>query len=100
MGSEENGIRQSPFTQAWPTPDVGGTGLNGIGGGLDQGSGGNGLTNSPFDKAVVPTPSGAETPCPELGQPVPTTVQVDGGSPAGSQAPWDITSSRNTVDRK
>lgn len=98
--SDENGIRQSPFSDAWSTPDVGGTGLNGIGGGLDQGSGGNGIVNSPWSDAFVPTPGGEETACAALGQPTPKTVNVDGGSPAGSHAPWDITSSRNTVDQK
>jgi hypothetical protein len=98
--SNENGIRQSPFSDAWPTPDVGGTGLNGIGGGLDSDAGPNGLMAVPFDKAIVPVPSVECTPVPDLGGKPPYTIDVDGGSPEGSQAPWDITSSRNTVDRK
>jgi hypothetical protein len=98
--SNENGIRQSPFSDAWPTPDVGGTGLNGIGGGLDSDPGSNGIVSSPFAEAVVPTPSGECTPVPDLGGKPPYTIEVEGGNPAGSQAPWDITSSRNTVDRK
>jgi hypothetical protein len=99
--SDQNGIKQTPFSEAWPTPGVGGTGINAIGGGIDMGGdGGNGIVSSPFDKAVVPTPSGQCTPVPDLGGEPPYTAQVDGGSPAGSHAPWDITSSRNTVDQR
>jgi len=99
--SDQNGIKQTPFSEAWPTPDVKGTGLQGIGGGIDMsGDGGNGIVSSPFDKAIVPTPGGECTPVPDIGYPPDYTVQVDGGNPAGSQAPWDVTSSRNTVDRK
>ena len=100
MGMDENGIRQTPFDKAWPTPDVSGTGLNGIGGDLDQGMGGNGIVASPFDKAIVPTPSGECTPVPDFGGKPPYTINVDGSDGAGSQAPWDITTSRNTIDRK
>lgn len=101
MGSTDNGITQSPFTEAFPTPDVGGTGVNGIGGGLDDPGGkGNGLTNSPFDQAVVPTPSGECTPVAALGGAPPYTADTTDAPAAGSQAPWDVTSSRNTVDRK
>lgn len=97
MGSNGNGITQSPFNDAWPTPDVGGTGLNGIGGGLDADAGPNGIQNSPFDKAIVPTPGLAATAGGEI--PVaPATVSIDGGQPQ-SQQPWDVTSSRNTVDK-
>lgn len=96
---DKSGI-QTPFDKSCDTPAVSGTGLNGMGSNaFDQGSLGNGIVSSPFDKAIVPAPSGAETPCADLGQPAPSFVQVDGGSPAGSQAPWDITSSRNTIDR-
>lgn len=99
--SNENGIKQTPFSEAWPTPAVGGTGVNGIGGGIDMsGDGGNGIVNSPFTKAIVPTPSGECTPVADLGQPAPYFAEVDGGSPAGSHAPWDVTSSRNTVDKR
>ena len=99
MGSDSNGITQSPFDKAWATPDVGGTGANGIGGGIDT-AGPNGIVNSPFSQAVVPTPSGECTPVAEFGGAPPYTVPIDGSDGAGSQAPWDITSSRNTVDRK
>lgn len=97
MGDSENGIRQTPFSDAWPTPDVSGTGANGMGAGLDLGAGGNGVVSSPFDKAVVPIPGGERT---ADGFPAPPNfVQIDGGAPQ-SQQPWDVTSSRNTVDKK
>ena len=98
--ADRSGI-QTPYSDAaFATPDVGGQGANGIGGGLDQGSGGNGIIASPFDKAIVPTPGGQETPCADLGQPVPAFASIPGGDSPGTQAPWDITTSRNTVDRK
>lgn len=100
MGSDANGIQNSPFSQAWATPGVGGEGANGIGGGIDT-SGTNGITNSPFDKAQCPTPGGEETACPELGQPEPMFSRVtDDQAPGSTVQPWDITSSRNTVDRR
>ncbi len=98
--SDQNGIRQTPFDKAWPTPGVEGQGLNGIGGGLDQGNGGNGIIQSPFSKAVAPTPSGACTPVPDFGGEPPYTINLDGSATAGSQMPWDVTSSRNTVDKR
>ena len=85
--SNENGIRQSPFSDAWPTPDVSGTGVNGIGGGLDSDAGPNGLTAVPFTDAVVPVPSGECTPVPDLGGQPPYTINVDGADGAGSQVP-------------
>jgi len=99
MGSNDNGITQSPFDKAWDTPDVGGTGLNGLGAGLDSDPGPNGLTNSPFDKAEK-APGLEATPCAALGQPGPQTVALTDAPAKGSQAPWDVTSSRNTVDKK
>lgn len=98
MGSNENGLRQTPFTEAWPTPGVEGTGLNGTGDGFDQGTGANGIVNSPWKDSVVPVPSGART-ADGLGTP-PDTVQLTDAPAKGSQAPWDVTSSRNTVDRR
>lgn len=98
MGSDQNGITQSPFTDAWTTPDVGGTGLNGTGDGFESDAGPNGIQQSPFDKAVVPIPGLNATPGGEIPTP-PDFVQIDGGQPQ-SQQPWDVTSSRNTVDKK
>lgn len=100
--SDENGIRQSPFKDAWPTPDVGGTGVSGIGGGLDLGAGENGIVNSPFDKAFVPTPGGSPTADGlESGKTAECIDSLGGANTGESQAaPWDITSSRNTIDRR
>lgn len=99
MGSSDNGIRQSPFSDAWPTPDVGGQGLNGIGGGIDTG-GTNGIIASPWSNPACPAPGGEETACPELGQPAPKFITVDGQTSGTSVDPQEITSSRNTIDRK
>lgn len=95
--SDQNGIRQTPFSEAWPTPGVEGTGLNGVGDGFDVGSGSNGIVQSPMSP-VVPTPGGART-ADGLGSP-PDTIQLSDAPAKGSQAPWDVTSSRNTVDRR
>jgi len=98
--SDQNGITQSPFKDAWPTPDVGGTGVAGIGGGLDQGAGGNGIVSSPWSNPIVPTPGGQPTADGlESGRSA-KAIDLDGSGGAGSQAPWDVTSSRNTVDKR
>lgn len=99
MGQDENGIRQTPFDKAWPTPDVGGTGLNGIGGGLDAGSGANGIQQSPFDKAT-PAPGTDCTPVSDFGGAPPYFVDLDGGPGAGATEALDISNARNTVDKK
>ena len=97
MSSNENGIRQSPFTDAFPTPDVGGTGLNGTGGGMDDGGGVNGIIASPFKDAWA-TPGTGRTPD---GIPAPPdTIQVEGGNPAGSLANLSISTTRNTIDKR
>lgn len=89
---------QTPFDAAWPTPAASGTGLNGMGNAFSEDAGPNGIVNSPFDKATA-APGIAATPCADLGQPGPAFVQIDGGQPQ-SQQPWDVTSSRNTVDKQ
>ncbi len=98
--SDQNGITNSPFSQAWPTPDVGGQGMNGIGGGLDQGAGSNGLVSSPWASPIVPTPGGSPTSDGLESGKSAGTVTIDGTGAQGTHAPWDITSSRNTVDQK
>lgn len=102
MGDTQNGISQSPFDKAWPTPDVGGNGASGIGGGLDLGAGGNGIVCSPYDKAACPTPSGAPTADGLESGKSASTFGLDGSGGEGSQAPWDITETRsiNTVDKR
>jgi hypothetical protein len=101
MGDTENGLRQTPWTgQPFATPDIGGQGLNGIGGGLDDPGGPNGITRSPFDKAVPPP--GMTATSDALGAPYPNTINTDGGMPAGSQLPDDITPRKpgNTIDKR
>jgi len=100
MGNNENGIKQTPFSDAWATPDVGGQGMNGIGGGLDQGSGSNGIVNSPWASPFVPTPGGQATADGLESGKSAGTVTIDGTGAQGTHAPWDITSSRNTIDQK
>lgn len=97
---DSNGIRQSPFRDAWPTPGVEGHGASGIGGGLDLGSGGNGIVNSPFDQACCPAPGGSPTADGLESGKTASTFPLDGSGSQGSNAPWDITSSRNTVDKR
>lgn len=99
MGQGDNGIQNSPFDKAWPTPDVGGTGLNGIGGGTIEDSGASGITNSPFDKAT-PAPGIACTPVADFGGAPPYTVDLDGGDGPGSTDALGISNSRNTIDKR
>jgi hypothetical protein len=100
--SDQNGIQQSPFKDAWPTPDVGGTGVSGIGYLSDQGAGPNGIVNSPFDKAFVPTPGGSPTADGLESGKTASCIDSLGGADTGEVTvePWDITSSRNTIDRR
>lgn len=91
---------QTPYGEAWPTPDVGGTGLNGLGNGLDLGGGGNGLIQTPWTDKVVSPPSGTPTGGGEIPA-APSTINVPGGAPAGSQIPiGDLENSRNTIDKR
>lgn len=102
MGSTDNGYSggtASPFTDAWSTPGVGGTGLNGLGSGLDSDPGPQGIINSPFDKAQA-APGLSATPCADLGQPGPEFIALTDAPAKGSQMPWDVTTSRNTVDKR
>jgi hypothetical protein len=86
--SDQNGLRQTPFSDAFATPDIGGTGLNGTGGGLDDVAGPNGISNSPF-KDAVPAPGMGAT-SDGLGGPYRETIDIAGGSPKGTQLPHDI----------
>jgi hypothetical protein len=96
----KDSTHQSPFDAPFATPDVGGTGLNGMGNAFSADSGPQGIVNTPYTEAAIPLSIGTSaTPCADLGQPGPAFVQVDGGSP-GENMPWDVTSSRNTVDKK
>lgn len=96
----KDSTHQSPFDAPFATPDVGGTGLNGLGSEFDADAGPQGIINSPFDKALIPLSigtsptAGGEIPAP------PDFVQVTDAPGKGSQQPWDVTSSRNTVDQR
>jgi hypothetical protein len=83
-----------------PTPDAG-SGFSGTPGGLDQGPGPNGLTNTPWDNPVVPTPSGEMTPSSDLGGPPIKKVDTGGGTHEGESLADDITRTPlRTVDEK
>jgi hypothetical protein len=92
---------QSPWADL-PVPEHAATsGDQGIGGGLDSGAGGNGLTSVPWAGAFVPTPSGMDESGP-FGNPSryssvdgSTQKGTDQGGPVGN-----ITGSRNTIDKR
>lgn len=101
MSDRDNGLRQTPWTPPFDTPGVGGTGLNGMGAGLSEGPGGNGIVQSPFSKAESAPGTSATA---SRDWPVPpdfTNVNgQDGG--AGSQLPDDITPRKPgyTIDKR
>lgn len=81
---------------ACPVPDAQ-SGDQGIGGGLDAGAGPNGLKPI-WDNPVCPTPTGGEG-----GGPFGNTSRfssVDGGTHQGANETADVTSSRNTIDKR
>lgn len=99
--SNENGLRDTPWTPPFGTPDIGGTGLNGMGGGLDDSGGANGIVNSPFSQATAAP--GMSPTSDSLGAPYPNFVNVDGQmGGAGSQLPHDITPKNPgyTIDKR
>lgn len=83
------------FDDAIPTPDISGTGLNGMGNDFDMGGGSAGLIASPWENKPVSTPSGQATDGKIPSGP--KFVDVPGGEPS---SPADITSTRNTIDRR
>ena len=101
MSDKDNGLRQTPWSPPFGTPEIGGTGLNGIGGGLDDPPGPNGIVQSPFRQAES-APGQSATPD-SLGAPYPNFVNVDGQEGgAGSQLPHDITPRKPgyTIDKR
>jgi hypothetical protein len=82
------GDLKTPFSDAVaPTPDEG-SGWSGTPGGFDVGPGPNGLTATPWDNPIVPTPSGA----PASGT-LPTPIKqvdTDGGTHEGESLTADI----------
>lgn len=99
MGSNDNGITQSPWEGApVPTPDAG-SGTQGTGGGLDQGAGASGLTQVPWTGAPVPTPSGDAGSSP-FGNPA-RFSDLDGSTHQGETLANDITMPpMHTIDKK
>lgn len=99
MGSDSNGLTQTPYTQAAvPTPSAT-EGDQGIGGGFDADPGGSGLVQTPFTKAIVPTPTQMAESGP-FGNPS-RYASVGGHTFKGESFADDITPTQNRkVDRK
>jgi hypothetical protein len=98
MSDQENGIRQSPFTEAVvPVPSAT-SGDQGIGGGLDSDGGPNGITASPWKSPTCPTPSGMVESGP-FGNPS-RFSSVDGSTHQGASEAATIEKYTNTIDRK
>lgn len=97
--SNDSGLRQTPFTEAaCPVPDAT-SGDQGIGGGLDAGPGGSGLSHSPWNNAPVPAPSNLEESGP-FGNPS-RYSSVDGSTHRGESLAGDITSPpTRTLDKR
>lgn len=96
--SDQNGIKQSPFSEAaCPVPDAS-SGDQGTGGGLDMGPGANGLSSIPWKDAPVPTPSQTVESGP-FGNPS-RYSKVDGSTHEGASELKTIESYSNTIDRK
>lgn len=97
--SDQNGLRQSPFSEAaCPTPSTT-SGDQGIGGGFDPGSGENGLRHTPWANPITPTPSGMVESGP-FGNPS-RYSSVDGGTHQGESLQGDITATpKNTIDKR
>lgn len=95
------GDLKTPFSDAvCPAPDPGG-GFSGTPGGLDQGPGSNGLTATPWDNPVVPTPSGEMTASPALGGPPIKQIDTGGGTHQGESLQGDITATpKHTIDER
>lgn len=99
MGPNDNGITQSPFSQAVVPAPTATEGDQGIGGGLDPGAGGNGLSNIPWSGAPVPTPSNMDESGP-FGNPSRFST-VDGSTRKGETHQGDITMPPlRTIDKR
>lgn len=95
------GDLKSPFDQAACPPPSAGEGFSGTPGGpFDVGSGESGLQQSPWTDPVVPIPTGAMTPCADLGGPPIRTVDTGGGTHQGESQAATITPVPNrTIDQ-
>ena len=99
MGSNDNGLKQSP----WENPPVpvhdAQSGDQGTGGGFDSDPGASGLTAVPWAGAPVPTPSNMTESGP-FGNPSRFST-LDGSTHQGETLQGDITPSLNrTLDKK
>lgn len=99
MGSNDNGLKQSPWENP-PVPTHDATsGDQGIGGGLDAGAGPNGLTSVPWTGAPVPTPGNMDESGP-FGNPSRFST-LDGSTHEGETLQGDITMPpMHTIDKK
>lgn len=99
MGADSDGNICVPWTDpACPTPSAT-SGDQGIGGGLDPGPGGNGISNVPWTDAVVPVPSNMDGSGP-FGNPS-KFASVDGSTHEGESLLGDITMPpMHTVDEQ
>ena len=98
MSDTDNGIKQSPFTEAaCPVPSAT-EGDQGIGGGFQADAGPNGITNSPFDKAACPTPTQMTESGP-FGNPSRYST-LDGSTHVGDNLTGDVATYKNTVDKR
>lgn len=96
MGSNDQGITQSPFANpVVPTPSAT-EGDQGIGGDLDMGAGANGLQQTPWANPIVPTPSGTVESGP-FGNPS-RFSSVDGSTRKGESHQGDITTNMPSAD--
>ena len=99
--SDQSGIRQTPFADAVVPTHEASSGDQGTGGDLDLGAGGNGVIQSPFSGKIVPDPSGTVESGP-FGNPS-RFSSVEGSTHKGDSELGpigDITTSRNTIDRR
>ncbi len=97
--SDQNGIIQSPFSDAISPPSPT-EGDQGTGGGLTSDPGPQGIIASPFDKAIVPTPSSLNPPEGPFGNPA-RMSKIGGKTFEGESLAGDITlPPHNTIDKK
>lgn len=99
MGQNDNGLTQSPFSDAVvPVPSAT-SGDQGTGGGLDPGPGGDGHTTVPWTGAPVPTPSNMDESGP-FGNPS-RPSSVEGSTHKGETLQGDITTPPlHTIDKR
>lgn len=99
MGSNDNGLKQSPWEAPPVTAPDAQSGDQGTGGGFTSDPGANGLSNVPWSGAPVPVP-GNLTESGPFGNPS-RFSSVDGGTHEGESLQGDITATpTHTIDKK